>query len=197
MRIQGTTTQTPALADVDLDQGKSGPDPDVQKFDATVGQLKTLVQEGRVKPTDQIFVLVSWNQEKKADTKDRYPDSDTVDVPKNPIPDVIRENIFDMIRGIAPLEVTSKNVWGWAFKADAADVVEAIGTQAIQDDIEEIKSVRILAIKSAQPIPPPSDVPDANAGILSQPPALLAGGVAVAAAALLWYQNNMPGDAAN
>ena len=195
MRIQGTdTTQTTALAESNKQQ--PGPDPDVQDFDATVGQLKTLVQEGRVKPADQIFVVVNWNQEKKADTKDRYPDSDTVDVPKNPIPDVIRENVFGMLRNGISLTITNRTAWFWSFKANARDVVEVLGNQQVQDDIEEIDSARIVAIKSKEPIPPPSDVPDANAGILSQPPALLAGGVAVAAAALLWYQNNMPEDAA-
>ena len=195
MRIQGTdATQTTALAESNNQQ--PGPDPDVQDFDATVGQLKTLVQEGRVKPTDQIFVVVRWNQEKKADTNNRNPDGDTIDVPKNPIPDVIRENVFGMLRNGISLTITNRTAWFWSFKANARDVVEVLGNQQVQDDIEEIDSARIVAIKSKEPIPPPSDVPDANAGILSQPPALLAGGVAVAAAALLWYQNHMPEDAA-
>ncbi|PEN04622.1 hypothetical protein CRI93_14875 [Longimonas halophila] len=192
MQITGTTTPTttprPALSQ---SEPISYEDQQIYDFNATPGQLKTLVENGSVKPRDKIYVVVEWNEEHPDPEVDE--NGRVIEQPPSTgvIPNPIKENVMDRLSQRLPLTIWDRSTH-WAFHATAQNAVRELADKDPASEIDQIREIRIGGIGSAQPPPPPEDVPDANANAaLVGPTKTLMIGGAGAVAWLLWKKMSL------
>ena len=145
-----------------------------------------LVDAGRIPPNANVRITADMREapEREGETQGMRP--------------ILHDALVQQADGQIELDGTKEDT-EWLYGDQWIIDIPARRTQRVWSALRQFTTAADFETEIGPPQtyeePPTSDEDEGEADWAS-PPTLVAGGVAVAAAALLWYQNNMPEDAA-